>query len=73
MCRQYVVKLLLGLCINPAPDDAATRKNERVLSLNINNGEFHFAVKRRAIYRLPVHNFNLSQKLTDVLDLNHLA
>ena len=73
MGRQYVVKLLLGLCIDPTAGDAATRENERVLALTIDNGELDFAVKRRAVYRLPVHSFYLSQKLTDVLDLNHLT
>jgi hypothetical protein len=70
--RQYAIEMLLGLCVDPAADDAATRENKRVLALTIDNGEFHFAVKRRAIYRLPVHAGIFVSKRNEVFDLDHL-
>ena len=66
------MKLLFSSCIDPGADNAATRENECVLALTIDNGEFHFVVKRRGIDWLPVHAGIFTNKRNAVFDLDHL-
>ena len=46
---------LSGFRFDPAAEDAAACKGERVHAIIIDHGQFKVAVKRRSVYALPLH------------------
>ena len=49
------VDLVLGFRFDPAAEDAAAWKGERVHAIIIDHGQLKVAVERRAGYSLPLH------------------
>ena len=53
---------LPGFCVDPAAEDAAARKYQRVdLTGCIEDGQFEVTVERRGRYRLPFHSKRMEQ------------
>jgi hypothetical protein len=53
--RGIDVDPLLALGIHPSAENAATRKDERVRAVSVNDGHLQIAIERRGMDELPLH------------------
>jgi hypothetical protein len=60
----------LGFDVDPAADNTTTGEYQSVRAFAVDNSEFHIAINRRRIYRLPLHVTMIHNSPTGIVDLD---